>query len=152
MSGAESEQILDAFGLVRPVVEVFGILPVPTDEQPGAVLPPWGWGDLLRVLLRHETFLVQLEAKGALASCSALCADPAAADFLLLHESAGIQWFNKERFELLLTWFSWLSPYAVGGLPQTKAALEGSCALLIESAEAAGYRLDYLLKLLGKLL
>jgi len=152
LSGAESEQILDAFGLVRPVVEVFGILPVPTDEQPGAVLPPWGWGDLLRVLLRHETFLVQLEAKGALASCSALCADPAAADFLLLHESAGIQWFNKERFELLLTWFSWLSPYAVGGLPQTKAALEGSCALLIESAEAAGYRLDYLLKLLGKLL
>jgi glycosidase len=148
LTGADSAQILDSFGLVRPVVEAFGLVPV--QEEKAASLPPWGWGDLLRVLLLHESFLAQFGEKGALPSCASLFAEPAAADFLLLHESGGVQWFNKERFELLLGWFLKLSPYAVGGMPSPQAALQGSCELLLESAQAAGYRLDHLLKLLER--
>ena len=148
LTGVESALQLDAFGLVRPVVEVFGLLPA--DEDAIDVLPPWGWGDLLRVLLRHEPFLAEFGEQGALPSCTSLFADPAAADFLQLHQSGGVRWFNKERFELFLAWSLRLSPYAVTGMPQTQAALQGSCELLLDSAEAAGYRLDHLLKVLEK--
>ena len=149
LTGAESAPLLDAFGLVRPVVDVFGLLPAPKQQQ--GFLPPDGWGDLLRVLLRQEPFLAEFVEKGALASCTSLFADPVAADFLLLHESGGFSWFNKERFELLLAWFLRLSPYAVTGMPKPQAAFEGSCTLLFDSAQAAGYRLDLLLKILEKL-
>jgi len=148
LTGAESALLFDSFGLVRPVVEVFEL--VPAGEEPSGALPAWGWGDLLRVLLRHEPFLAEFAAKGGLQSCTSLFAEPAAADFLQLHESGGVRWFNKERFELLLAWFLRLSPYAVTGMPQPQAALEGSCALLLESAQAAGYRVDRLLKLLER--
>jgi glycosidase len=146
LTGSESVQLLDAYGLIRPAVEAFGLLP-PDELQPES-LPGWAWGELLRVLLRHGSFLAELQEQGALLSCSTLFADPVAADFLLLHESGGVQWFNKERFELLLDWFLLLSPYSAAGMPQTQAALEGSRTLLVESAEAAGYRLDHLLKVL----
>jgi len=148
LTGAESAQVLDAFGLVRPIVEAFGLLPAA--EVIKDSLPPQVWGDLLRVLLRQEAFLAEFAEKGALQSCTTLCADPAAADFLQLHESGGVRWFNKERFELLLDWFSRIAPFAVLGMPQPQAVLAGSCALLLDSAEAAGYRLDHLLKILEK--
>jgi hypothetical protein len=102
------------------------------------------------VRLRHESFRSGFEEQGALASCTELFADRAAADFLGLHQSGGVRWFNQERFELLLAWLLWLSPFAVGGMSQPQAALQESYALLVESAAAAGYRLDGLLKRLEK--
>jgi len=146
LTGAKPAQLLDAFGLVRPVLEAFGALSA-TTPQPDP-LSPGGWGELLRVLLEHESFLAEFGAKGAAQSCSLLFAEPVAASFLQLHDSGGVSWFNKERFELLLAWFSRLAPYAPAKLRQPQAASERSCALLLESAEAAGYRLDHLLRLL----
>lgn len=146
LTGVESAPLFDTYGLVRPVVEACALLPA--EEGAPESLPAWACGDLLRVLIRHEAFLPAFEEEGALPSCAALFAEPAAADFLQLHESGGVQWFNKERFELLITWFSRVAPHAATGMPRPQAALKGTCVLLLESAEAAGYRLDRLLKLL----
>ncbi|OGU05630.1 MAG: alpha-amylase [Geobacteraceae bacterium GWC2_58_44] len=145
LSGGESAHIFEAFGLGRPVLEAFAPLPAAAPEQP-EILSPSGWCDLLRVLLRHESFLAVCRQEGGAQGCSSLFGDPAAADFLLLHESGGVQWFNKERFDLLLDWFSRLAPFAEGA-PQEEQG--STCTLLLQAAAAAGYRLDHLARLLA---
>jgi glycosidase len=147
LAGGESAQMLDTFGLVRPVVEAFGALSE-KGLEPDANAPVCS-GDLLRVLLRHEAFLAECLTLGAVQGCSALFEDRAAAAFLQLHDSGGVQWFNKECFELLLSWFLRLSPYAQGSLTVTAADQKRLCELLLETAAAAGYRLDHFLALLG---
>ncbi len=132
----ESEEVVDALGLVRPVVHAFHALPAAEPEEEAA-LSPDAYGKLLRVLLRHDRFFSRCRELGAVKSCTALFSDPSAAGFISLHESAGVQWFNKERFELLLDWFLKLDE---------DLALHG---LLKESAAASGYRLDELIKMLG---
>jgi hypothetical protein len=147
LAGGESAHLLEAFGLLRPVVECFEALAASESKEP-ASLSPRAWGDLLQVLLRHERFLAQCQELGAARSCVLLAEDPAVADFLQLHESGGEQWFNKERFEMLLGWFTRLSPFAEGALAEPEAGYERLCELLLDSAAAAGYRLDHFTKLL----
>ena len=145
LAGGESAQILDAFGLARTVVEAFGAPLAAALGQPQA-LSPREWADLLGALLRHESWLANCQELGAEKGAALLFDDPAAAAFLLLHNSNGVAWFNKERFELLLNWLSRLAPFA------TRVPLKPvkrTCALLEETAAAAGYRLDQFRKLLA---
>jgi len=144
LAGGEAAQQFEEFGLARPVVEAFAALPAEPDH-PG-MLSPDAWGELLRVLLRHENFVARCQEHGAAQGVSALFGDPAAAGFVLLHESGGVQWFNKERFDLLLSWISRLSDYAEEAPPEPA---QPTCILLGETAAAAGYRLDHLTKLLA---
>jgi glycosidase len=145
LDGRNSVQVLDAFGLARMVVEAFGALPAAASggHHP---LSSREWTDLLRVLLTHESFLADCQKLGVTKVAASLFDDPAAALFLLLHSSNGVYWFNKERFELLLNWLSRLGPLAMGAL---QVPSERVCALLEESAAAAGYRLDHFVKLLA---
>jgi len=147
----DSAQLFDAFGLIRPVAQAFGALTPAHPEQP-AELSQCGYSELLRALLRHELFLAKCREFGVAPSCAELFADPAAAAFIQLHESGGVQWFNKERFELLLNWLLRLAPYAEAVEEQEqkkepKLTDDNICALLQESAAAAGYRLDQLMNL-----
>ncbi|GFO68429.1 alpha-amylase [Geomonas limicola] len=144
LTEVESAPLYDHFGLARPVVEAFALLP--DAEEAGETLQPWAWGDLLRVLLRHASLLNDFEEKGALVSLTGFFADQAAADFLQLHESGGVEWLNKERLELVFTWLSRLAPYGAGGVPQPLAAVQRNCAQVLRSAEQAGYRLEHLLR------
>jgi hypothetical protein len=73
------------------VLESFAALPAAPPEKP-APLSPAGWAELLLVLLRYETFLAQCQDPGVVENCSLLFDDPAAANFLLLHESDGVEW------------------------------------------------------------
>ena len=152
LTDEESAQTFDALGLVCPVVQAFQTLPPAEPDEP-AKLSAQGFAELLRVLLRHESFLSQCRDLGVAQSAAALLADPAAAGFILLHQSCGAQWFNKERFELLLKWFLKLAPYAeTGPEPRLKRQPEltdrAICDQLEEGAAAAGYRLDQLMNLL----
>ncbi|MBU5614372.1 alpha-amylase family glycosyl hydrolase [Geomonas azotofigens] len=149
---SESAQLFEELGLVHPLVQVLQGLP-PADPEQVVDLPPRAFGKLLGLLLRHEAFLTDCRAIGATRCSAALFSDPAAAKFLLLHESDGAQWFNKERFELLVDWLAQVEPY---GAPSTevKAAkgrelsAEAVARLMKESAAAAGYRLDQLMNVL----
>ncbi len=166
LAGTETGALFEELGLVHPVVQAFQSLP-PADPEQLIDLPPKSFGKLLGLMLRHDTFLAQCRKLGAVRCCTALFSDPAAARFLYLHESGGAQWFNKERFELLLSWLLKVEPYAGrGGAAQEKAEAvqekaegrketvtneltgEALVALLKEGAAAAGYRLDQLMNLL----
>jgi glycosidase len=144
LSGGESAEIFDAFGLSRPVAEAFGALPATTPGQ-AQTAALCDWTNFLRVLLRHESLLAECQQAGAAQACGQLFIDPAAAAFLLLNENEGVQWFNKERFELLMAWSARLAPYAE---PAPKKPVEPVAALLEETAAAAGYRVDRFLTLL----
>jgi hypothetical protein len=76
--------------------------------------------------------------------------------FMQVHESGGAEWFNKERYEELLEWFSILTLMeGAAGKPadRTIAAWLGRSAAenrrLSELAAHAGYRTKLLLRLLG---
>ncbi|GFO54541.1 alpha-amylase [Geomonas sp. Red276] len=136
----EAHEVLDHLGLGRPVVEAFASLPDPAETAPH--LSPVDWSDLLRVLLRHQQFLADYRQEGERESLTELLEDPAAGGFVLLHESDGVDWFNKERFEILLDWLARTARYAKapGGEPEAVAAR------LAELAAVAGYRLDHFLE------
>ncbi|QWV94116.1 alpha-amylase [Geomonas oryzisoli] len=153
---AESAQLFEELGLVHPVVQVFQGLP-PADPEQVIDLPPRSFGKLLGLLLQHEDFFSTCRAIGVTRCSTALFSEPAVARFLFLHESGGAQWFNKERFELLVDWLAQVEPYAEGAdAGKAKAggekagALPGKAlaTLLKESAAAAGYRLDQLMNVL----
>jgi hypothetical protein len=75
--------------------------------------------------------------------------------FMQVHESGGVEWFNKERYEELLEWFSLcalLVDSASKPAPRTITARLGVLAAenrrMNELATRAGYRTKLLLKLL----
>jgi len=150
LTAGEPAQIVDAFGLMRPVVEALALLPAAPDEKSQPLSPP-EWSDFLLILLKGESLLTKCHQLGAVEGCRAFFADPAAAAFLLLHESDGVDWFNKERFELLLCWLSRLP--LTGVIPRPESEVEACqkrvCGQLVDTAAAAGYRLDHFLQLLA---
>jgi glycosidase len=145
LTGGDSAQAVDAFGLKRPVEEAFAGLPADESGEETSPLWPGEWGDLLMVLLKHEAFLTRCSTEGPEECCNELLDDDLAAVLMQLHEAQGVLWFNKERFELLLTWFARLSPFVSAPLAEEEAGRVGD--LVAETAAAAGYRLDHFRKL-----
>lgn len=144
LNGGGPAQLFDAFGLIRPALEAFQSLP-PQETEQEPQLPPWESAALLRVLLKHESFLAECELSGTAEACLVLFEDPSVGGFLQLHDSGGVQWFNKERFELLLLWLQRVAPYAAG---ETSKNAGQSAELLVDAAAAAGYRVDAFFKVL----
>jgi len=144
LTGGESADTFEELGLVRPVVQALQGLPPAEPEEP-AELAPDGYGRLLRVLMHHDSFFSNCREKSASRCCAALFSDQAAAAFVHLHDDGDAQWFNKERFELLLDWFMKVDSRQGRQAEQSGEALH---AQLKESAAAAGYRLDRLMDVL----
>ncbi|HJV36364.1 alpha-amylase family glycosyl hydrolase [Geomonas sp.] len=138
-----SAEAVDYYGLLRPVEQTFSELPASEEQE--APLSPREWANLLMVLIKHETFLDDCRDQQAAETCRLLFEDPLAGALMCLHESDGVEWFNKERFELILDWFARLYPYGAAPQEEPDAAV---CALLCEAGGASGYRLDRLLALL----
>ena len=152
LSGAKSVELFDDLGLAHPVVQALQALP-PAEPEQLVDLPPRSFGKLLRLILQHQPFLSQCRALGVTRCCTALFSDAAAARFLYLHESGGAQWFNKERYELLLEWLLRVEPFPEVAAeakekPSQELTGEALVTLLKESAAAAGYRLDQLMTVL----
>jgi hypothetical protein len=146
LSGADSSQMVEAYGLVRPVIDSFGALAESGKSCPH--LSSGEWGELLRILLREEQFLAKCHQDGPVAPGEELLREPVVVDFLQLHESGGVEWFNKERFEMLVTWLNRVAPYAQDGAPEPVAELAKISNLLQDAAAVAGYRVDRFLKYL----
>ena len=75
--------------------------------------------------------------------------DEGCAEFLLVHESGGFEWFNKERFEDLILWLYLASVASMTEktiekkrLPEELVRLHATVMELFTRAETAGYRLD----------
>ncbi|HJV66985.1 MAG TPA: alpha-amylase family glycosyl hydrolase [Geomonas sp.] len=143
LTGDSSAEAVDYYGLLRPLAQAFATLPAQEEQEPA--LTPAEWGTLFMVLVRHEKFLDDCRDKEAVEVCRSLFEDQQAGLLIFLHESEGVEWFNKERFELMLDWFARLSPYLAAPQEEPEASV---CALLCETAAASGYRLDRFLALL----
>lgn len=140
-----SAHLYEELGLARPVSEAFAALSAREPKLP-APLDPTAFGEFLLLLLAEEGFWSRLKDAGMAAAVVSLLDDPAVISLINLHESREFTWFSKERFELLFRWLSALSPFVLPGPdPAECGRISG---LLIETAEAAGYRLDRLLALI----
>ncbi len=136
----QSAELLGKYGLARAVEEKLNVVSgdwPPTVDARSAML-------LLRIMIRRQLFFSGLEEKGFEEGLRQLFADPEASDFLFVHESDGIEWFNKERFEVLLGWLFLAVTAGLGTRanewPAELAAYHQGMLDLQAIAEKAGYR------------
>ncbi|HQB39797.1 MAG TPA: alpha-amylase family glycosyl hydrolase [Deltaproteobacteria bacterium] len=80
---------------------------------------------------------------------------PEGQSFLQVHESGGMVWFNKERFEALINWLALIELYDTIASPPGRAvssrlaAVAQQWADMLDSAAHAGYRTQLFLTLIG---
>jgi glycosidase len=130
------------FGLGRAAAAWLSAVPDLHDWAPFGLEP----GDvplLVEALLRWEAFFADR------APVRQLFADPAVGRFLRLHESGGVTWFNKERFEFFLERLFAAAVFIAWRKSADREAAEAVARLyetrldaLLEGAAAAGYRAD----------
>ncbi|MDD2334971.1 MAG: alpha-amylase family glycosyl hydrolase [Geobacteraceae bacterium] len=96
------EKVLVEFALAKTLASCFQQVSV---SKLGDQIPPVDNGEdlLLRIMLVHNSFFLnQMETETADARMEQLFADNGIREFLHVHLSEGIEWFNRERFEELL--------------------------------------------------
>jgi hypothetical protein len=118
---------------------------VPGLDVAGALL-------LLRVMLVEQRFLAELTEAGREKALRRFVSEPLVARFLLVHRSGAADWFNRERFELLMSWLLLAAMIEAGTVAAGEKALSAEAAALLQTmtglvaaAEEAGYRVDRLL-------
>ncbi len=96
------EKVLTEFALTKTLVSCFQQISVSTlGEHPS----PAGKGEglLLQIMLTHHSFfLQQMALENTDTRMERLFADNVVREFLQVHQSEGIEWFNRERFEEVL--------------------------------------------------
>jgi hypothetical protein len=94
---------------------------------------------LLQVLLALEPMTDDLH------DGTKLLTEPACAAFVKLHESGGVHWFNRERFEMLAAWTALVAAWREEN-PKARARWSLWGAGMALRARKAGYRLDRFLE------
>jgi glycosidase len=144
-----SARWLAEFGLARALETRFHATP---DRA-----APWGSATeilLLKILVTHQSLFDDDKTQAMEVRLNNLFIDEDCAEFLLLHESGGFQWFNKERFEDLVLWLYVTTVTSITArtieqkpLPEEMIRLHATVMELFARAETAGYRLDIFLGL-----
>jgi glycosidase len=125
-------------------------------ENAPHLLSPWGSETdvrMLMILLEHETFFAEGESEDQAARIKDLLSRPDVRDFLLVNESGGTEWFNKERFESLVRLLFLAAAVTASREKGSQARvidiirLHRAARKLIDDAERAGYRTDIFLQL-----
>ena len=145
-----SARWLDEFGLARALETTFHTAGSKPDWA-----SPWGSATeilLLKILVAHQSLFSVDEKEGMDDRLRNLFIDEGCAEFLLLHESGGFEWFNKERFEDLILWLYLTTVASITEktvekkrLPEEMVRLYVTVMELFVRAETAGYRLDIFL-------
>ncbi len=149
-----SAEWLDEFGLTSVLETAFH-----KAESNRNWASPWGAGtevQLMKILLAHQSFLADNDKEGGAERLRRLFNDRNVAEFILLHKSGGVEWFNRERFEDLMLWLYLIAVPSLRAkrgemkhLPQEMAKRHTTVMELISKAETAGYRSDILLETAG---
>jgi len=134
-------------------------------RETGIVLENYGLDYSLKMAIGSETvgapallltaLLTQPPVKDLAAAVTGAFETPAGRAFMQVHQSDGIEWFNKERFEELLEWLAVTALLEHGArLPAARTLatrttdLAAKVEKLQELASGAGYRSTMLLRLL----
>jgi hypothetical protein len=154
-SGETTAALFDRFGLKQVVTEVLGGV----EWSVGELLPRGEGreGLLMGILMNHAGYFTAWDDTECAERTRALFTDREVQTFLLVHESGGDTWFNKERFDSLL---QWLFLAEMSGDPAGRDELEHllvrmtllhkAVDLLNEAAEKVRYRPQPFLELLEK--
>jgi glycosidase len=122
-------------------------------ERSPHFVSPWGTETdvcLLKILLEQESFLAKDERLDKAARTQGLLGRPTVRDFLLVNESGGSEWFNKERFEALMRLLFLAAAVGTqdgkgsGARMDEIVRLHQTVLKLIDDAGRAGYRTDIL--------
>jgi hypothetical protein len=138
---------LDQFGLARVLRTAFHQF-----QGTEGLAPLWGSGtevQMMQILLTHQAFLADRDAKAGSKRMNALFDDEKAREFLLVHRNNGVEWFNKERFEDLMLWLyltdmvSWCAETVDESRISEMLALGYESIIdYVSKAESAHYRTD----------
>jgi glycosidase len=132
-----------------------GFFRVAAENSPH-LLSPWGSENdvaILKILLEQETYFAEREGEAQSPRAKVLLDRPDVRDFLLVNESGGAEWFNKERFEALIRLLFLTAVVATshekGAGVQINDVIRyyRAARKLIDDAEHAGYRTDIFLRL-----
>jgi hypothetical protein len=144
-TGETTAALFNRFGLKQVVAEVLGGV-----EWTAGELLPRGEGReglLMGILMNHAGYFTAWDDAECHQRTRALFNDHEVQAFLLVHESGGDTWFNKERFECLLQWLflAQMSGDLAGRdelehLFVRMSLLHKAVELLNEAAEKARYR------------
>jgi glycosidase len=125
-------------------------------ENSPHLLSPWGSENdvaILKILLEQGTYFAEREGEAQSPRARVLLDRPDVRDFLLVNESGGAEWFNKERFEALVRLLFLTAVVATslekGAGVQINDVIRfyRAARKLIDDAERAGYRTDIFLQL-----
>jgi glycosidase len=113
---------------------------------------PWSSGTevlLIALLLSHQAFFAERDEKVVADRISALFDDEKARQFLLVHWSNGVEWFNKERFVDLVRWLGLTNIISRGPETADEKILRAMISRIYDNvidlfakAETAHYRTD----------
>jgi glycosidase len=138
-------------GLERAFSELVGETPEDAEASPHG---PEEVAPLLRSLLRWQFFFAGWERETASTRFTLLFADPGAREFLECHIYAEREWFNRERFEILIMWLFRVEALALAAVKEPEQLVDEIARLrktlhhLQAVAAAAGYRADRFLEML----
>ena len=144
----------EELGLARRLAEEYDRRHVAETELPidgsGAAL-------LLEIILASQEMFFGWGKEVVAKNMRHLFTDHAVRRLLLIHWSGGKEWFNKERFELLVQWVAIaeaiVSPAAAGPAVRRKAyapaATREEAVRLVDLAREAGYQAATFLEMLG---
>jgi hypothetical protein len=156
LAAAEDHHLVAAswfgeLGLERAFSELVGETPegaTASPHGPEEVVP------LLRSLLRWQFFFAGWGRETASTRFTLLFADPGAREFLECHLYAEREWFNRERYEILIKWLFTVEALGLAAAEEPELLVDEIARLrktihhLQAVAAAAGYRADRFLEML----
>ncbi len=98
-----SSELISRFGLYRSLQESFSALPAEAWQSYRGMDAALAV-QLITVMIEHQLFFSSIGEAIPETDFVSLFEEPHARGFLLINQSDGKEWFNKERFEMLMTW------------------------------------------------
>jgi glycosidase len=148
-----SAELFSRFGFDRPLEESFqAVSPEQWQRFPG--LDSAAAVSLVQIMIEHQQLLsTGPETEGA-RDFTSLLGDSRTRAFLFVNRNSGREWFNKERFEMLMTWLgiaALLDVQQEFDLPELLAgakALQKEITKITDKAQEAGFEMEAFLSLM----
>ncbi|GAB7027716.1 alpha-amylase family glycosyl hydrolase [Geotalea toluenoxydans] len=147
-----SAEFFSRFGLYRPLEESFQAISEEVWQRfPG--MDPATAVSLIRVMIEHQLLLSTAVEKDGERDFTTLLEETQARTFLLVNRSNDHEWFNRERFEMLMTWlgvaalFDTEKEFDADELMAMAKALQKEITEITGKAQEAGFEVKEFLAL-----
>jgi hypothetical protein len=138
--------LVQEYGLARPLQEELSAEATTAGDTLAELDVPSVMA-LFRIILRPTNLIMLLAGKQA-ALLKQFLSDKDVTEFIGLHKADGVEWFIKERFEILLLWLEFTAQLSAVGASEKyeTSAAAPLVKRLLAAAAHSGYRLDLFLE------